>query len=288
MGVRDVNGRAYELVEQLRSFRTRKEAMESLLMMGQDAVPSLVHALGHVLENVRWAAGQVLSQIGGDEAVQQLIAALDDSRRAEAAAEVLSKITGQTFGKDRSAWSEWARRSPDGTQKPAAGPTPPQPELETPSEPEPEPAPEPEEPEAPPESEPLPDKELVEAAVSGTEISVRERTGGFVLSVPIARGRTQRVILNFTAKDFEDEALIVVYTECGPANPSNYEWALRQNVRMSFGSIGVRDRAGQPTFVMVDTHHRATVAPAELRKSILLLAKRGDGLEDALTQADQR
>jgi hypothetical protein len=288
MGVRDVNGRVHELVEQLRSFRTRKEAMDALLMMGHEAVPPLIHALGHRMENVRWAAGHVLSQLGGDEVVQQLIAALDDPRRAEAAAQVLSNITGQTFGTDRSAWSEWAKGSPGQPQQPVSAPAPPEPEAETPAEPAPQPAPKSEEPEAPPEPEPLSDKELVEAAVSGTDISVRERAGGFILSVPIARGRTQRVILNFTAKDFEDEPLIVVYTECGPAKPSNYEWALRQNVRMSFGSIGVRDRAGQPTFVMVDTHHRATVAPEELRKSILLLAKRGDGLEDALTQADQR
>lgn len=283
-----MNGRAYELVEQLRSFRTRKEAMEALLAMGPDAAPSLVHALGHVKENVRWAAGQVLAQIGGDEVVRQLIAALDDSRRAEPAAEILGKVTGQGFGTDRSAWSQWAQRSPAEGQEPVAESAPPEPEAETPVQPTPEPAPEPEGADAPLEPEPLSDKELVEAAVSGTDISVRERTGGFILSVPIARGRTQRVILNFTAKDFEDEALIVVYTECGPANPSNYEWALRQNVRMSFGSIGVRDRAGQPTFVMVDTHHRATVVPEELRKSILLLATRGDGLEEALTKADQR
>ena len=288
MGVRHVNGQAHELVEQLRSFRSRKEAMEALLAMGPDAVPPLVHALGHMMENVRWAAGQVLSQMGGDEVVRQLIAALDDPRRAGAASEVLSKITGQTLGTSRSAWSEWAHGGAGEPQKPVSAPEPAEPQAEAPAESTPEPAPEPEEAAPPPPPEPLSDQELVEVAVSGTDVSVRERTGGFILSVPIARGRTQRVILNFTAKDFEDEALIVVYTECGPAKPSNYEWALRQNVRMSFGSIGVRDRAGQPTFVMVDTHHRATIAPEELRKSVFLLATRGDGLEESLTQADQR
>jgi len=278
--------RAQELVEQLRSFRARKEAMEALVLLGDEAIEPLIAALGHGMENVQWAAGHALSQIGGDAVIARLIEALDDASSAESAAKVLSTLTGKTFGTDRAAWSGWAQAP---TVEPEAAPEPP---VEPPdreagrgssaargsaAEP-PSPAP----------PEPLSDKELVEAAVEGTEISVRDRTSGFVLSVPIARGRSQRVILNFTAKDFEDEPLIVVYTECAPAKATNYEWALRQNVRMSFGAIGIRDRAGQPTFVMVDTHHRATVAPEDLRKSILLLAQRGDSLEESLTQTDDR
>jgi len=286
MGESAMSERAQRRVDQLRSFRSRKEAMEELLQMGEEAVDPLVRALGHGMENVRWAAGHVLSQIGGPSVIARLIANLDDPARAEAASKALSKLTGQSFGTDRAAWTDWSKSPPPppepAPEPPAEAPAEPAPEPPEPTEPEPQP-------EAPaPERKPLTDRELVEAAIEGTDISVRDRSSGFVLSVPIGRGRTQRVVLNFTAMDFEDEPLIVVYTECAPANPDNYEWALRQNVRMSFGSIGIRDRAGQAVFVMVDTHHRATVAPEDLRKSILLLAQRGDSLEESLTHGDER
>ena len=97
-----------------------------------------------------------------------------------------------------------------------------------------------------------------------------------------------RITISFGSKDFEDEPLVVLYTECGPAHPKNFEWALRQNLRMSFGAIGIRDRDGEPIFVMLNTHPRALVSPEEIRKSVLLLARKGDALEDALTHGDQR
>ena len=56
---------------------------------------------------------------------------------------------------------------------------------------------------------------------------------------------------------------------------------------MSFGAIAIRDRDEQPVFVMVNTHTRAAVSPEDIRTSVLLLARKGDALEEALTKADQ-
>ena len=253
-----MSDRAKELVKQLLDFRTRKAAMNALVALGDEAVPALIEALGSRHENVRWCARNVLIEIGSDTAVEQLTAALDDPRRHDEAAQALREITGQDVHDV------------------------PQPRDTTPP-------PQHQEPQAPaPEAKPLSDQELLEAAMAGTNVKMEPREGGYSLTVPLEGGRHQEVTVAFTAKDFEGEPLVVVYTECGPAAPKNFEWALRQNLRMSFGAIGIRDRQGTPTFVMLNTHSRATVTPADIRKSVLLLARKADAVEAALTREDRR
>ncbi|MFP4055572.1 MAG: HEAT repeat domain-containing protein [Candidatus Brocadiia bacterium] len=268
--------RAGELVGQLRDFRTRKTAMDELLMLGEEALPALIEALAHPLENVRWSARTVLVRLGGDPVVERLIETLDDSRRQAEAVQALRQITGEPMGPDRQEWARWAGRGerPEAEEAEATPPEAPAPEA-------------PAEPAAPP-PEPLSDAELVRQAVEGTQVGIEERSGGFLLDVPLEGERHQQVTVSFGSSDFEGEPLVVVYTECGPGDAKNFEWALRQNLRMSFGAIGLRDRQDSPTFVMVNTHPRATASPTDLRKSILLLARRGDALEKALTKGDQR
>ncbi|NQT50490.1 HEAT repeat domain-containing protein [bacterium] len=229
-----------DLIGQLCDFRRRKAAMAALVRMGDAAVPDLVDALAHPMENARWAARSVLVSIGSAQATAALTAVLDDAERGEAAREALREITGQA--------------------PPAGGPA----------------------------AASLSDEALVQAAVAGTDVTVASRSGGAVLTVPLKEGRQQRVTVSFTATDGDDHPLVVAYTECGPAEAKNHEWALRQNLRMAFGAIAIRDRDGQPVFVMVNTHLRAACAPEELRKTVLLLARKGDKLEKALTTEDER
>lgn len=284
-----------QLVDQLRDFRTRKQAMEGLLLLGDAAVPELIRALGHPMENVRWAAQQLLTQLGGDTVIRHLVEALDDATRQKEAAAVLKEITGQSIGHDRQAWTQWLRSHEAGARRPARPAAKPAAPTVAPAR-EPAPAPRP----APPGDEPvleavrvqpaeaMSDDAIVRAAVADSQIDVRQHSGGYVLTVPLPGNRRQRVTVSFTAQDFEGEPLVVVYTECGPAAPKNFEWALRQNLRLSFGAIAIRDRGGQPTFVMVNTHPRATLDVDELRKSILILAEHGDKLEEAITKSDER
>jgi len=240
--------RAKELVGQLLDFRTRKAAMNALVALGDEAVPALVEALGSRHENVRWCARNALVEIGSDGVLERLIGVLDDPKRREEAVAALREITGEQFSARRKQWEAWRRGA----------------------------------------AEPLPDEDLIETAIEGTAIGVEAREGGYILTVPLEGGRHQQVTVAFGPKDFEGEPLVVVYTECGPASPANYEWALRQNLRMSFGAIGIRDRAGVPTFVMLNTHSRATVSPSDIRKSVMLLARKADAVEAALTREDRR
>lgn len=255
--------RARELVAQFRDFHTRKAAMDGLAALGDEAVPALVETLGSRAENIRWCARSVLVEIGSDLAVERLTAALDDPRRRAEAVEALREITGEELGERRERWEAWRRG-------------------------EGQPPPEETQPEArPAQAELLSNEQLVEAAIAGAEIKAEARESGYSLTVPLASGRHQEVTVTFSAKDFEGEPLVVVYTECGPASAKNYEWALRQNLRMSFGAIGLRDRQGTPTFVMLNTHARATVLPTDIRKSVLLLARKADAVEAALTKEDR-
>lgn len=248
---------AKQHIEQLRDFRTRKAAMNALISMGVEAVPDLVEALGHRMENVRWAARSVLVSMGGEATTARLLEALDDPRCKEQAAQTLAEITGQALGADHGAWAQYFAGD-------AAAPV-----------------------QAAP-AEALSDEGLVQAAVQGSDIEVEPRSGGAVLTVSLKGGRQQRVTVSFGAKDSDDAPLVVIYTECGPAEAKNFEWALRQNLRMAFGAVAIRDRGGEPAFVMVNTHLRCAVTPEELRKSVLLLARKGDKLEKALTKGDER
>ncbi len=257
-------------VARLRDFRSRKNAMDALIACGDDAVPALIEALGAPEENVRWAARSVLVSIESKAVTGALVGALDDADRKDEAARALAEITGETLGTDRQAWAHYlstgaapsSETSESPAEKPATVPSPP--------------------------SEQFSDEELVNAAIENSDVQAEHRGKGAILTVPIEGGRQQRVTVSFAATDRDGEPLVVVYTECGPAEEKNYEWALRQNLRMAFGAVGIRNREDEPTFVMVNTHLRSTVTPEDLRRTVLLLARKGDRLEAALTESDER
>ena len=257
---------AKERIAQLGNFRSRKGAMDALIALGDEAVPALVDALGGREENVRWAVRSVLAAIGGEAVTSALLAALDDPRRREQAGQALREITGQDLGTDRAAWDQFLTTGVPPAKGGVAREAAPGEAM----------------------ARPLTDKGLIDAAIEGTDVAAEPREGGVVLTVPLDEGRRQRVTVSFAGKDFEGDPLVVVYTECGPAEPENYEWALRQNLRMAFGAIAVRERGDERIFAMVDTHPRATVTPNDIRKSVLLLARKADQLEKALTDADER
>lgn len=244
-----------ELIDRLRDFRTRSSAKTALLELGDKAVDPLISALHSRNVSVRWTAAATLGEIGAKRAVRALVEALGDPHIQSAAVEALSHITGEGFGDDRDAWKRWL-------------------EIES---------------GAPPASEPsaaMTDADLIREAVYGTDVSAEDKPHGALLRVPLG-DRNQDVILNLRAKDSDDAPLVVVYTRCGPANPRHYEWALRQNVRMSAGAIGIADVDGKPEFVIVDVLSRNGLTPRMLLESVRRVARKGDQLEAALTKADK-
>lgn len=246
---------AEELIERLRDFRTRPSAKSALLALGDKAVDPLIQALGNRNVSVRWTAASTLGELGAKKAVPDLVEALKDPDVHSAAKEALGHITGEEFGDDYEAWKRWLGIGSG-------------------------------EADAEDLAEAAGDADLVTKAVHGTDISAEDRPHGAVLRVPLG-DRHQDVVLNFKAKDSDDMPLLVVYTRCGPANAKHYDWALRQNVRMSAGAIAVADVEDKAEFVIVDVLGRDTVTPQMLIESVRRVARKGDQLEAALTKADE-
>jgi hypothetical protein len=245
-----------ELIGQLRNFRTRPAAKRALVGKGAEAVGPLIEAIRTGHSSVRYPAISALGELKADDAVPDLIEALDDSNLNSAAADALRSITGEDFGHAADQWRKW--QAGEGGGAAGSGGS---------------------------GDGALGDADLVNKAVYGTDVSAEQKGSTYVLRVALA-DRHQDVTINMKAKDSAGLPLVVAYTRCGPADEKHYDWALRQNVKMSAGAIAVVDIEDHPNFVVVDVMARSVVTPQLLINSVGRIAKKGDELEAALTKAD--
>jgi serine/threonine-protein kinase len=106
------------------------------------------------------------------------------------------------------------------------------------------------------------------------------------VAVRLPDGRRQTVHVRASEHAVADR-LLLLYSLCGPARPQFFEQGLRLNAEMAHGSLAIREIAGIPQFVMIDTYPRATVDAEELRRSILELAAKADAMEKLLGGGDR-
>jgi hypothetical protein len=242
------------LIRDLVDFRKRSAAKQALIARGEQAVDPVIQALDSGYASVRWSAVSILGHIRSRKAVPHLIEALQDENVRSAAEEALRQITGEDFGDDYDAWKRWQEMGGEPTET-AGGAA-------------------------------LSDGDLIERAIAGTNCGWNGGDGVYVLQVPLGE-RHQDVTVRFGVKDSEGAALVVVYTRCGPAEEQHFEWALRQNLKMSAGALGVTDVEGKPEFVIVDVIGREDATPSLLINSVRRVARRGDRIERALTKGDE-
>lgn len=247
------------LVRELRSFQTRSRAMRGLVWAGKDAVPVLIEALSDRQGSVRWAAGKCLADIGAAQAMGPLVQRLDHDDDRSWAIEFLGRLTGESLPADPDAWKSWWEAK---QKSEAAAP-------------------------AKPPCEEWGDEELLKEAVSGLEAEIRSGDGVFTLTLPVRKERRQEVIVLTKYRDSDGSPLLIIYSACGPAAAENFEWALRMNLTLPYGSIAVRDLEGSPAFVMFNTLLRVGLTPLELRKSIVTVAEKSDEIEETLTHRDR-
>lgn len=254
--------RVHELTRQLRDFRTRSAAIEALSAAGKDAVGPLLTALEmESNEGARWAMIHCLGELGESRAVPVLAPFLEQSDYQSVAREALTRIVGRDLGPLPADWLRWAELRPLETGR----------HLETAYEAE--------------AAEPLTNARLVELALEGSAASWREEDADrFVVNLPLAGGRTQRVTLAFGAADHEGAEIVIVYSDCGEANPAHYEAVLRRNLRMPYGAVALRDAGDKSVFVMFNTILRHALSPIELRKSIFTIGERAHRVERQLMQ----
>jgi serine/threonine-protein kinase len=139
--------------------------------------------------------------------------------------------------------------------------------------------------------------ELALARLRDTETLIRESTHGLDCLIQVCRD-TFRVIMSLpdnrlqevVIEMFEDkrgERFLSVFSVCGPAEPAYYEYALKINSHLTYGSISVHDVLGTPMFVMSRTFARDSVRPEELRQALIEIARRSDRIEKQITCMDQ-
>lgn len=97
--------------------------------------------------------------------------------------------------------------------------------------------------------------------------------------------RRQRVFVEPSHHPVE-ERLLLLYSTCCPATPTYYEQALLQNAVVMHGSLAIRVIDGQKMFVVINAYPRSTVAPEEIRRSVLEIAVQADQVENLLTGQD--
>lgn len=236
-------------VRELHDPSTRRTARRNLIHA--KAVGPLLECLESPNESVVWSAVESLGELRAEEAIEPLIALLEQGILILDVCEALTLITGKDFGADV---SRWKKALGDGT-KLAQG-------LD------------------------VVDCIKRTSEFLGVQPSGSGETYTFKLSVP--GNRTQRVAVFFGKEDAEGDELVVIYSECGPANPKYYEVLLRKNMTIPAGAFAVRDVGGEPQIVMVETMLAASITPGTLAKRIENIAARADSVEKSLTKEDKR
>jgi hypothetical protein len=239
----------HSLVEQLYDPQTRRVARQKLVRAG--AVGALLECLNSPNESVVWAAIESLSELRAAEAVRPLVELLARGVLPLDVGDALLRITGQNFNGDVRLWRQWLEAT-DGT--PSRG---------------------------------LDVAACIQSCGQflGVQPSGSDNSYQFKLSLP--EGREQKVSVFFGREDEQKDPIVVIYSECGAADPKYYEAALRKNLTIPAGALAIRDVGGKPIFVIVDTMLTELVTPSTLAKKIENIAARADAIEKGLTKRDR-
>jgi eukaryotic-like serine/threonine-protein kinase len=133
----------------------------------------------------------------------------------------------------------------------------------------------------------LPDIEnLVRECAQGLDCFIQGHRDTFRLIVSLPDDRLQEVIVE-ASEGANQEPVLSVFSVCGPADLAHYEYALRLNGQLTYGSISVHDVLGIPMFVMSRSFSRDSVRAEDLRSAIIEIARRSDRIEKKLTRMDQ-
>ena len=127
---------------------------------------------------------------------------------------------------------------------------------------------------------------LIRESVEGLDCFIQGYRDTFRLILSLPGDRLQEVVIEAT-EGKNQERLLSVFSVCGPADPAYFEYALRLNSSLTYGSISVRNVLETPMFVMSRTFLRDTVSPEDLRHALIEIARRSDRIEKQLTCMDQ-
>ena len=126
---------------------------------------------------------------------------------------------------------------------------------------------------------------LLRESVEGIDCFIQGARDHFRILFKLPNNRLQEVYLE-VGPNRHNERLLTVFSVCCPAEPRDYEFALRLNAEMTYGGLSIREVNDQPMFVMTRTFPRGHVQPEAIRTALVDIARRSDWVEQQLTHAD--
>lgn len=112
----------------------------------------------------------------------------------------------------------------------------------------------------------------------------QETPAGFLVDVPLANERTQKVSILLNENDRDGEQAVTLVSVCGPAKEKYALQLLQINAQLKYCGFAVRKVQGEKMFVVTGSQFGATADAEELRKLLITIAKTADRLEEKLTQ----
>jgi serine/threonine protein kinase len=126
---------------------------------------------------------------------------------------------------------------------------------------------------------------LLRESVEGLDCFIQGGHDHYRVLFPLPRERLQEVYLEVT-HGRNGERFLSVFSVCGPAATEHFEFALKLNAELTYGSLSIRNVNGQPMFVMTRTFPRDRIDPLDVRAALLEIARRADRVEQQLGDAD--
>lgn len=127
---------------------------------------------------------------------------------------------------------------------------------------------------------------LVQEACRASDWECREEGSRTVVTVPLGNGRRQRVMIEERTDGPSPEAIVRIFSVCGPADDRHCRPALELNARIAHGSLAIETVDGEPHFVMLNCYPRCTCDAEEIRRSVQQISQWADYVERALGTQD--
>jgi hypothetical protein len=129
--------------------------------------------------------------------------------------------------------------------------------------------------------------QLVDEALTGIAAERRAiDTDHYEVTVQLAGGRTQRVLVESVRSELSGDRLIRISSPCAPVDDSFLRRALEVNGRVDHGALAIQNVDGQPYFVMRSSYPWDTCDTQELRNSVVTIATEADQVEAVLQESD--
>ncbi len=117
--------------------------------------------------------------------------------------------------------------------------------------------------------------------------SVRETEGQWAVEVSLDGDRKQTIFVDPDRKDSSGEAVAVMYTLCGPADPKIYSMALKTNMQLSHAAFGVTKQGEKRLLALIGRRRLSELTRESLSEILEYLAKKGDRAESQLQTDDE-